>query len=220
MACQWKNSSAEMISYHDKEWGVPTHDDQKLFEYLLLESMQAGLSWALILRKRETLRSCFANFSPEKLATFTEEDIERIMHTENMIRSERKIRAMIQNAKAFLALQKEEGSFDAYLWSFSGGKSLCYQGHEKGNMPSKNALSEAISKDLKKRGFQYTGPVIVYSFLQACGVINDHEADCPCYRALRKAYPYQEVEETFIMRPHPSHFTELYQIHYHSSLGS
>ena len=197
MACQWKNSSAEMISYHDKEWGVPTHDDQKLFEYLLLESMQAGLSWALILRKRETLRSCFANFSPEKLAAFTEEDIERIMHTENMIKSERKIRAMIQNAKAFLALKKEEGSFDAYLWSFSGGKSLCYQGHEKGAMPAKNALSEIISKDLKKRGFQYTGPVIVYSFLQACGVINDHEEDCPCYQALRKAYLYQEVEETF-----------------------
>ena len=197
MACQWKNSSAEMISYHDKEWGVPTHEDQKLFEYLLLESMQAGLSWALILRKRETFRSCFANFSPEKVAAFTEEDIERIMHTENMIKSERKIRAMIQNAKAFLALQKEEGSFDAYLWSFSGGKSLCYQGHEKGEMPAKNALSEAISKDLKKRGFQYTGPVIVYSFLQACGVINDHEEDCPCYQVLRRAYPYQEVEETF-----------------------
>ena len=197
MACQWKNSSAEMISYHDKEWGVPTHEDQKLFEYLLLESMQAGLSWALILRKRETLRSCFANFSPEKLAAFTEEDIERIMHTENMIKSERKIRAMIQNAKAFLALQKEAGSFDAYLWKFSGGKSLCYQGHEKGAMPAKNALSEIISKDLKKRGFQYTGPVIVYSFLQACGVINDHEEDCPCYQALRKAYLYQEVEETF-----------------------
>ena len=195
MACQWKNSSAEMISYHDKEWGVPTHEDQKLFEYLLLESMQAGLSWALILRKRETFRSCFAGFSPEKVAAFTEEDIARIMHTENMIKSERKIRAMVQNAKAFLALQKEEGSFDAYLWSFSGGKSLCYRGHEKGNMPSKNALSEAISKDLKKRGFQYTGPVIVYSFLQACGVINDHEEDCPCYRALRKAYLYQEVEE-------------------------
>ena len=119
------------------------------------------------------------------------------MHTENMIRSERKIKAMVQNAKAFLALQKEEGSFDAYLWKFSGGKSLCYQGHEKGEMPAKNALSEAISKDLKKRGFQYTGPVIVYSFLQACGVINDHEEDCPCYQALRKAYPYQEVEETF-----------------------
>ena len=197
MACQWKNSSAEMISYHDKEWGVPTHEDQKLFEYLLLESMQAGLSWALILRKRETLRSCFANFSPEKLAAFTEEDIERIMHTGNMIKSERKIRAMIQNAKAFLALQKEEGSFDAYLWSFSGGKSLCYQGHEKGAMPAKNALSEAISKDLKKRGFQYIGPVIIYSFLQACGVINDHEEDCPCCQALRRAYPYQEVEETF-----------------------
>ena len=197
MACQWKNSSAEMISYHDKEWGVPTHEDQKLFEYLLLESMQAGLSWVLILRKRETFRSCFANFSPEKVAAFTEEDIERIMHTENMIKSERKIRAMIQNAKAFLALQKEEGSFDTYLWSFSGGKSLCYQGHEKGEMPAKNTLSEAISKDLKKRGFQYTGPVIVYSFLQACGLINDHEEDCPYYQALRKAYPYQEVDETF-----------------------
>ena len=197
MACQWKNSSAEMIFYHDKEWGVPTHDDQKLFEYLLLESMQAGLSWALILRKRETFRSCFAGFSPEKVAAFTEEDIERIMHTENMIKSERKIRAMIQNAKAFLALQEEEGSFDSYLWKFSGGKSLCYRGHEKGEMPSKNALSEAISKDLKKRGFQYTGPVIVYSFLQACGLINDHEEDCPCYQALRRAYPYQEVEETF-----------------------
>ena len=197
MTCSWKDSNKEMQAYHDAEWGVPTHDDQKLFEYLVLESMQAGLSWELIIRKRETIRKCFCDFSVEKVASLKTEDIDRIMHTDDMIKSLRKVSAMISNAIAFMNVQQEFGSFDKYLWSYSSYKTICYRGHEKGIDVSKNALSELISKDLKKRGFQYTGPVIVYSFLQACGVINDHEEDCPCYQALRKAYPYQEVEETF-----------------------
>ena len=195
MACNWKDSSKQMQEYHDNEWGIPTHDDQKLFEYLVLESLQAGLSWELIIRKREVIRKCFCDFDIEKVASFDVDDIERIMHTDDMIKSLRKVNAMISNAKAFIDVQKEFGSFDKYLWSYSNYKTICYRGHEKGIDVSKNAISELISKDLKKRGFKYVGPVIIYSYLQACGMINDHEEDCPCYQALRNAYPYQEVEE-------------------------
>ena len=190
MTCNWKDSSKEMQAYHDTEWGVPTHDDQKLFEYLVLESMQAGLSWELIICKRETIRKCFCDFSVERVAVLNTEDIDRIMHTDNMIKSIRKVTAMISNAEAFMNVQQEFGSFDEYLWSYSNYKTICYKGHEKGIEVSKNALSEIISNDLKKRGFKYVGPVIVYSYLQACGMINDHDENCPCYRNIKKMYPY------------------------------
>lgn len=188
MTCNWKDSSKQMQAYHDTEWGIPKHDDQKLFEYLVLESMQAGLSWELIIQKRETIRKCFCDFNVEKVASLNTKAIDHIMSTDNMIKSLRKVTAMISNANAFMNVQQEFGSFDKYLWSYSNYKTICYRGHEKGIDVSKNTLSELISKDLKKRGFKYVGPVIIYSYLQACGVINDHGENCFCYQNIKKLY--------------------------------
>ncbi|MCI5723264.1 MAG: DNA-3-methyladenine glycosylase I [Erysipelotrichaceae bacterium] len=199
MACEWKNSSDEMKSYHDTEWGVPTHDDKKLFEYLVLESMQAGLSWQIVLHKRETMRKCFANFDVKKVANLNQDDIDQIMKVEDMIKSIRKIQAMITNAQAFMHVQEEFGSFDQYLWSFSKNQTICYQGRKKGEMVASNQLSTIVSKDLKKRGFKFVGPVIVYSYLQACGIINDHEDDCECYRYIRQNYPCIDIAEDGIL---------------------
>lgn len=200
MACNWKDSSKQMQAYHDQEWGIPTHDDQKLFEYLVLESLQAGLSWELIIRKREVIRKCFCDFDVEKVASFDADDIERIMHTDDMIKSLRKVNAMISNAKAFIDVQKEFGSFDKYLWSYSNGKTIYYKGHEQGINISKNDLSTLISNDLKKRGFKYVGPVIIYSYLQACGMINDHDKDCICYRKIKNNYPCITMDEEDIYK--------------------
>ena len=189
-----------MQEYHDNEWGIPTHDDQKLFEYLVLESLQAGLSWELIIRKRETIRKCFCDFDVEKVASFDVDDIERIMHTDNMIKSLRKVNAMISNAKAFIDVQKEFGNFNKYLWSYSNGKTICYKGHEQGINISKNNLSTLISNDLKKRGFKYVGPVIIYSYLQACGIINDHDKECICYQKIKNTYPCITMDEEDIYK--------------------
>ena len=189
-----------MQEYHDQEWGIPTHDDQKLFEYLVLESLQAGLSWELIIRKRETIRKCFCNFDVEKVASFDINDIERIMHTDDMIKSLRKVNAMISNAKAFIDVQKEFGNFNKYLWSYSNGKTICYKGHEQGINISKNTLSTLISNDLKKRGFKYVGPVIIYSYLQACGIINDHNKECICYQKIKNTYPCITMDEEDIYK--------------------
>ena len=189
-----------MQEYHDQEWGIPTHDDQKLFEYLVLESLQAGLSWELIIRKRETIRKCFCNFDVEKVASFDINDIERIMHTDDMIKSLRKVNAMISNAKAFIDVQKEFGNFNKYLWSYSNGKTICYKGHEQGINISKNNLSTLISNDLKKRGFKYVGPVIIYSYLQACGIINDHDKECICYQKIKNTYPCITMDEEDIYK--------------------
>ena len=200
MSCNWKDSSKQMQEYHDQEWGIPTHDDQKLFEYLVLESLQAGLSWELIIRKRETIRKCFCNFDVEKVASFDINDIERIMHTDDMIKSLRKVNAMISNAKAFIDVQKEFGNFNKYLWSYSNGKTICYKGHEQGINISKNNLSTLISNDLKKRGFKYVGPVIIYSYLQACGIINDHDKECICYQKIKNTYPCITMDEKDIYK--------------------
>ena len=189
-----------MQEYHDNEWGIPTHDDQKLFEYLVLESLQAGLSWELIIRKRETIRKCFCDFDVEKVASFDVDDIERIMHTDDMIKSLRKVNAMISNAKAFIDVQKEFGNFNKYLWSYSNGKTICYKGHEQGINISKNNLSTLISNDLKKRGFKYVGPVIIYSYLQACGIINDHDKECICYQKIKNTYPCITMDEEDIYK--------------------
>ena len=189
-----------MQEYHDNEWGIPTHDDQKLFEYLVLESLQAGLSWELIIRKRETIRKCFCDFDVEKVASFDINDIERIMHTDDMIKSLRKVNAMISNAKAFIDVQKEFGNFNKYLWSYSNGKTICYKGHEQGINISKNNLSTLISNDLKKRGFKYVGPVIIYSYLQACGIINDHDKECICYQKIKNTYPCITMDEEDIYK--------------------
>lgn len=182
--CDWANTNKRNRFYHDNEWGIPVHDDRHMFEHLFLESMQCGLSWDLMLKKREVFRACFDNFDFDKIAAYNEADIERILATKDMLRSPRKVAAIINNAKCYQAIRDEFGSFCAYLWGFSGGKTILYQGHDKGKIPVSNGLSLKISKDLKKRGFKYVGPVTIYSHLQACGIINDHSAYCPCYHTI------------------------------------
>ncbi|MCI8833869.1 MAG: DNA-3-methyladenine glycosylase I [Ruminococcus sp.] len=184
--CAWCLCNEKMIKYHDEEWGVPLYDDQKQFEFLMMEVMQCGLNWNMMIQKREIFRECFDEFAYWKVAEYTEEDVRRILETEGMIKSQRKIRAVIHNAQCFLKVQKEFGTFSAYLWGFSKGKMIRYMGHQKGDVPAKNGLSDRISQDLKKRGFKYLGSVTVYSHLQACGIINDHAEGC---------FRYQEVME-------------------------
>ena len=194
--CPWCLINELEIKYHDEEWGVPVHDDQKQFEYLMMEVMQCGLSWDTVLKKREIFRTCFDRFDFDKVAVYSEEDVERIVNTPGMIRSRRKIEAVIGNARTVRQIRKEFGSFSDYLWSYTGGKTLLYEGHELGNVPASNALSENISKDLKKRGMKYLSPVTIYADLQACGIINDHQKDCDCYRKLVGQYPVEYIDET------------------------
>ena len=188
--CDWANGSADFKIYHDEEWGVPVFEDQKMFEHLSLECLQCGLSWSLMLKKRAVFRACFCDFDFEKVARFTEEDEARVLQTENMLKAPRKIKAIVENAKCFLKIREEFGSFSAYLWNFAGGKTILYEGHEKegGKIPVSNGLSERISADLKKRGFKYVGAITIYSHLQACGVINDHDESCPCYARINSAF--------------------------------
>ena len=188
-SCDWGFSFEAMKTYHDTEWGIPLHDDWKQFEFLMMEAMQCGLSWDLMIKKREIFRSCFDGFDFDRIAAYDEADVDRIMNTEGMIRSRRKIEAIINNAKCFQQIRKEYGSFDQWLWSFSGGKTILYIGHEKGSIPVSNGLSDQIARELKKRGFKFLGTVTVYSHLQACGIINDHEKDCPRYKYIVDNYP-------------------------------
>ena len=188
-SCTWAWTNEGLKFYHDMEWGVPIHDDYHMFEHLFLECMQCGLSWDLMLKKREIFRQCFAGFDFDQIAAFTEDDIDRIMNTEGMIRSPRKIRAEIHNARCYQKIREEFGSFCDYLWAFSDGKTILYEGHEDGRIPVSNALSEEISKDLRKRGFKYIGPVTIYSHLQACGIVNDHVKECDCYQRINASNP-------------------------------
>lgn len=176
--CAWGDRSDLLRHYHDEEWGVPVHDDRKHFEHLLMESMHCGLSWELMLKKREIFRACFADFDPEKVARFGDADVERILACPGMIRSERKVRAVIGNAAHFLAVREEFGSFDRYIWSFTGGKIYVYKTLLHGQPQTASPLSDEISADLKKRGFRYLGSITVYSFLQACGILLEHDPDC------------------------------------------
>ena len=188
--CDWALIDDNDRAYHDHEWGIPVHDDDRqMFEHLSLECLQCGLSWALMLKKRQVFRKCFRDFDFEKIARFTEKDVARILGTKDMIRSERKVRAIISNARCYLEIRREFGSFCNYLWRHTQGKTILYRGHAKGRVPVSNGLSLRISKDLKKRGFRYVGPVTIYSHLQASGIINDHAADCPCYKRINNAYP-------------------------------
>lgn len=187
--CNWGTNLDILIAYHDTEWGVPLHDDRGQFEFLMMEVMQCGLNWTMMMKKREIFRSCFDNFEFDKIAEYTEEDIERILGVPGMIKSRRKIEAIINNAKCFQKIRQEFGSFDAYLWAYSDGKTILYNKHEDGYIPVSNGLSDEISKDLKKRGFKYLGTVTVYSHLQACGMINDHGSDCPCYKRINSSHP-------------------------------
>ncbi|MBR3632698.1 MAG: DNA-3-methyladenine glycosylase I [Elusimicrobiaceae bacterium] len=184
----WCRSEADQ-KYHDTEWGVPLHDDRKQFEFLMLEVMQCGLSWRLILKKRAVFQRCFDKFNYEKISRYTGVNIKKILNAPGMIKSERKIKAIIQNANAFLKIRKEFGSFSAFLWDFCGGKTIVYSGHATGKVPAANGLSARLSYELKKRGFAFLGPVTVYSHLQSCGIINDHSKTCPLFAQINKHYP-------------------------------
>ena len=187
--CDWENTSELNIKYHNEEWGVPVYDDRTQFEYLMMEVMQCGLNWNMMINKREIFRSCFDNFDYDSVAQYKEADIERIMNTVGMIKSRRKIEAVINNAKCFLNIRKEFGSFSNYLWNYSGGKTILYEKHELGYIPTSNGLSDEISKDLKKRGFKFLGSITVYSHLQAAGIINDHDKNCHRYEFINSNYP-------------------------------
>lgn len=185
--CEWTGSDPLMVEYHDSEWGVPLHDDQKLFEFLILEGMQAGLSWMTILRKRENFREAFAGFDPRKVAQFDKQKIEELMTNSGIIRNRQKIEAAVRNAKSFLSVQQEFGSFDAYIWQFVDGKPQVNSWENISEIPAQTERSEAMSKDLKKRGFNFVGPTICYAHMQATGMVNDHTMDCFRYLECQQA---------------------------------
>jgi DNA-3-methyladenine glycosylase I len=177
--CFWaQNGDGLYTRYHDEEWGRPSHDDRHLFEMVILEGAQAGLSWSTILNKREGYRRAFANFDPRKVARFDARKRATLLRDEGIVRNRLKIESTVTNAQAFLQVQQELGSFDAYLWAFVGGKPLVNRPAGRGGVPARTELSDRISKDLKKRGFRFVGTTIVYAFLQAVGVVNDHSREC------------------------------------------
>lgn len=181
--CEWCRHSGLEEAYHDTQWGVPVHDDRLHFKYLLMEAMSCGLSWLMMLRREEVFYRCFAHFDAAAVARFTTADVERILATEGMIRSRRKVEGMIANARAFVRVSGEFGSFDRYIWSFSEGRSLIYPSH-RSQWVTRNELSGRVARDLKRRGFTFVGSTIVYSHLQAIGIINDHRPECFRYKAL------------------------------------
>lgn len=176
--CPWCGTDPLYVKYHDEEWGLPVHDDAKHFEFLLLETQQAGLSWITILRKRENYRKAFAGFDPEKIARFTDADENRLCGDASIIRNRQKIRAALKNARAFLDVRDEFGSFDSYIWQFTDGNPVINRWRELSQLPASSPLSDALSKDMKKRGFSFVGSITLYAHLQAIGVINDHLVDC------------------------------------------
>lgn len=167
-----------MIEYHDREWGTPLRDDRRLFEFLVLEGAQAGLSWQTILRKREGYRRAFANFDPRRMAFFTEDDVEGLMANPEIVRNRQKIHAAIGNARACLAVQEEEGSFSGFIWSFTAGVPLTPRRPPGADVPAKSTESENMSRELRRRGFKFVGPTICYAFMQAAGLVNDHTTNC------------------------------------------
>jgi DNA-3-methyladenine glycosylase I len=176
--CTWPGNDALMQEYHDTEWGVPLHDDRKLFEFMVLDAFQAGLSWRTVLYKRDAFRKAFANFDAVKVSKFKPEKIEALMLDAGIIRNRAKITATIKNAKAFLDIQKEFGSFDKYIWQFTGGKTLRHRPKINADIPASSPESDAMSKDLKARGFGFVGTTICYAFMQAAGMVNDHLVSC------------------------------------------
>ena len=177
--CEWvKESEPLYVAYHDEEWGVPTWDDTKLFEMLTLEGAQAGLSWWTILQKRENYRKAFLGFDAERIAQFTEADIERLCEDAGIVRNKRKIKSVVTNAQAFLKIQAEYGTFSEYIWRFVDGKPIVNHWKTHADVPASTALSESMSKQLKKDGFTFVGGTIMYSFMQAVGMVNDHTLDC------------------------------------------
>ena len=176
--CQWSGDDPLYVAYHDEEWGVPLHDDQQLFEFLILEGAQAGLSWITILRKRENYRAAFDHFDPAKVARYDEAKIAELLENPGIVRNRAKVRAAVQNAQAFLQIQEAFGSFDSYIWQFVDGQPKINRWQTLSDVPAETAESRAMSKDLKKRGFTFVGPTICYAFMQACGLVNDHTVDC------------------------------------------
>lgn len=181
--CPWPSLAQDALyrEYHDREWGRPVHDERRLFEFLILEGAQAGLSWATILHKRENYRRAFRGFDPRKVARFTRRDISRLMRAEGIVRNRLKLEAAVANARAFVAVQREFGSFDRYLWRFVGGKPRINRRRSLRQLPTRTRQSDALSRDLKKRGFKFVGSTICYAFMQAVGMVNDHLLGCHCH---------------------------------------
>lgn len=184
--CEWAKGELDII-YHDTEWGVPLHDDRTFFEYLILDGAQAGLSWSTILKKREGYRALFDNFDAKKVARYDARKIEKLLQDARIIRNRLKVESAVKNAKAFLAVQSEFGSFDAYIWQFVGGKPIVNQWKTLREIPARTAESDAMSKDMKKRGFTFVGTTICYAFMQAAGMVNDHTVDCFRHAQVRRA---------------------------------
>jgi DNA-3-methyladenine glycosylase I len=182
--CNWSGDDPLMVAYHDQEWGLPVHDDRLLYEFLVLEGAQAGLSWSTILRKRENYRQAYDNFDPHKVARYNDAKIAELLANPGIVRNRLKVKASIENARAFLNIQDEFGSFDAYVWRFVGGKPLQNRWQSLSELPAQTAESLAMSKDLIKRGFKFVGPTICYAHMQATGMVNDHLVSCFRYQEL------------------------------------
>ena len=176
--CFWVNDDPLYIEYHDNEWGTPVYDDETLFEFLILETFQAGLSWITILKKRENFRKAFDNFDYKKIVKYPESKYESLLQNEGIIRNKLKIRSAISNAQLFMDIQKEFGSFSKFIWNYVDGKPIVNKFHTREDVPATTAISDTISKDLKKRGFKFVGSTIIYAFMQATGMVNDHTTDC------------------------------------------
>lgn len=184
--CDWVDlKNTDYIEYHDREWGVPVHSDKKLFEMLILEGAQAGLSWTTILKKRKNYRRAFNNFDFNKIAKYNQRDLARLLHDEGIVRNQQKIRATVDNARAFIKIRTEVGTFNQYLWSFVNGQTICNNFRSIKEIPAQTKISEKISKDLKDRGMRFVGPTIIYAFLQAVGVVNDHQKNCFRYKEIK-----------------------------------
>ncbi len=184
--CEWPTEDRDMIEYHDKEWGTPSHDDKKLFEYLLLDTFQAGLSWRTILKKRENFRKAFHGFDAGKISKYNKEDIKRLMNDVGIVRNKLKILGAIENAKKFLEMQKEFGSFDKYIWQFTGYKPIKNEFKSLKELPAKTKESDEMSKDMKEKGFKFVGSIICYAFMQGAGMVNDHTIDCFRYKEVQR----------------------------------
>ncbi len=186
--CDWANSNALEIDHHDIEWGVPVHDDRLLFEMLILESAQSGLSWVTILQKREGYLKAFDHFDAQKISKYSTSKIEKLLKNPEIVRNKLKVNATVENAKRFLEIQKERGSFDAYIWSFVGGKPVNNAWNKHSQVPTSTPESAAMSKDLKKKGFKFVGPTTCYAYMQAIGMVNDHLVSCFRYKEVKKMH--------------------------------
>ncbi|WP_400167369.1 DNA-3-methyladenine glycosylase I [Fidelibacter multiformis] len=176
--CPWPGKDPLMMTYHDTEWGVPLHDDQGLFEFLILDGFQAGLSWSIVLRKRGAFRQAFDGFDPEKIARYDEEKVQALLQNPEIIRNRRKIDGAIRNARSFLSIREQKGSFNDYIWMFTDGKTIHNHWREESQIPVTSSESDAMSKDLKQHGFSFVGSTICYAFMQAAGLVNDHLISC------------------------------------------